>query len=257
MSTHVRSRLDGAIGTVTIDRPEKLNALSSEIESALREAFAALAEQDALVVILRTTGDAFIAGADLGEIDGLSHAEFVDYQKNGRRTNDAIEAHPAMVIAAVDGLAYGGGLEKALAADLIVASEDATFAVPEVKLGLIPGGGATQRLPRRIGAPMAKEMLTTGEPLSADEALRCGLVNHVVPDDAVEERVRDLAEDIASNAPMAVREAKRVVDQGLEAGLETGLSFEQEVTFTLYNTEDVQEGIEAFVEKRDPEFRGQ
>lgn len=256
MAAHVTVEREEDLAVVTIDRPDKLNALSTEIETSLREAFERV--EDATVVILRTEGDrAFIAGADLGEIHGMSNREFQTYQRNGRRTNDYIATHPAFVIAAVDGLAYGGGCEKALVADAIVADESAEFATPEVKLGLVPGGGATQRLPRRIGPNRAKEMLATGEPIGADEAKMLGLVNRVVPNGDVDDAARELAATICDNASLAVRAAKRVVNEGADASLETALALEQEVTFTLYDTDDTTEGIEAFVEKREPEFTGE
>jgi enoyl-CoA hydratase len=248
---------DGPIGEIHIDRRDSLNALTSEVNTGIYDALAAFERDDVRVVLVSSAGDrAFIAGADLKEIHGMSTREFVAYQKNGRRTNDAIESYPGIVIAVVDGIAYGGGFEVALAADLVVAAERAEFAVPEVKLGLVPGGGATQRLPRLVGANKAKEMLTTGEPIDAAEAKTHGLVTRSTAGDPREEAV-SLAEDICENAPLAVREAKRLVDQGLDSSLETGLSFEQEVTFTLYETEDTAEGIDTFVEKRDPEFTGE
>jgi enoyl-CoA hydratase len=255
-SDHVFTQIDGDIGTVTIDRPEQLNALNTKINDDLRAAFAEL-EGETNVVILRTEGDrAFVAGADLEEIADLTNQEFMQFQKNGRATNDAIAAHDAQVIAAVDGLAYGGGFELALAADMIVAETGAKFAVPEIKLGLLPGGGATQRLSRIVGTNKAKEMLVTGQPISAEEAEILGLVNRLVEDAAAETEARDLAETIVSRAPIAVREAKRVVDQGIEAPLPTALSYEQEVTYQLFDSRDAKEGIEAFIDDREPEFEG-
>jgi enoyl-CoA hydratase len=255
LSEYVTTEIDGDIGTVTIDRPDQLNALNAQINDDLRAAFDEL-EGETNVVILRTEGDrAFVAGADLKEIAELSNQEFIAFQRNGRKTNDAIAAHDGQVIAAVDGLAYGGGFELALAADMIVADESATFAVPEIKLGLLPGGGATQRLPRVVGTNKAKEMLTTGEPIAAAKAKSLGLVNRLVEDGKADATARELAETIASRAPIAVREAKRVVDQGIEAPLATALSYEQEVTFQLFDSEDTSEGIAAFLEDREPEFQ--
>lgn len=255
-SEHVTTQRNGDIGTVTIDRPNKLNALNTQINDDLLAAFGEL-EDETNVVILRTEGDrAFVAGADLKEIADLSNQEFIHFQKNGRATNDAIAAHDGQVVAAVDGLAYGGGFELALAADMIVAEERATFAVPEIKLGLLPGGGATQRLPRVVGTNKAKEMLATGDPISAEEAKSLGLVNRLVEDGESDAEAQDLAETMASRAPIAVREAKRVVDQGVDAPLATALSYEQEVTYKLFNSDDTSEGIAAFLEDREPEFEG-
>ncbi|MFB6295865.1 MAG: enoyl-CoA hydratase/isomerase family protein [Halobacteriales archaeon] len=256
MSEHVHTETDGRIGTVTIDRSENLNALTSEINTALRDAFEKL-DGEVDVIVLRSAGDrAFVAGADIEEIHDRTAREFERFQKNGRETNDTIADCGAVVIAAVRGIAYGGGFELALAADMIVASEGAEFATPEAKLGLVPGGGATQRLPRAVGPNKAKELLTTGDPIPAEEAERLGLVNRVVPDDEVEEAARSLADDVAGNAPLAVRRAKQLVDEGLEMSLEGALSYEQEVTFTLYGTEDADEGIASFVEDREAEFSG-
>jgi enoyl-CoA hydratase len=248
---------DGPIGEIHIDRPDSLNALTTEINTGIYDALAEFERDDVRVVLVTSAGDrAFVAGADLKEIQGMSNRAFVTYQKNGRRTNDAIESYPGVVVAVVDGIAYGGGFEVALAADMIVAAESAEFAVPEVKLGLVPGGGATQRLPRAVGANRAKEMLATGEPIDATAAKTHGLVNRLTSGDPHDEAVA-LAEEICDNAPLAVREAKRLVDEGMDSCLETGLSLEQEVTFTLYDTADASEGIDAFVEKREPEFTGE
>jgi enoyl-CoA hydratase len=256
MSEHVRTETEGRIGTVTIDRPEKLNALTGGMNTAIREAFEEL-EEEVDAIVLRSAGDrAFVAGADIEEIHDRTAAEFEAFQKNGRKTNDTIADHSAVVIAAVSGIAFGGGFELALAADMVVAGEGAEFATPEVKLGLVPGGGATQRLPRVVGPNKAKELLTTGESISAAEARDLGIVNRVVPDDGVDEAARSLADDVAENAPLAVRRAKRLVDEGLEMSLDGALSYEQEVTFTLYSTEDASEGIESFVEEREAEFSG-
>jgi enoyl-CoA hydratase len=257
MGDDVLTEIDGPVGTVTIDRPDQLNALSTEVHDDLQDAIGTFEEENVRVVIVRTTGDdAFVAGADLKEIHGMSDREFQAYQKSGRMTYDAMVDSPAMFVAAVDGLAYGGGFELALAADVIVAEEGAEFALPECKLGLVPGGGGTQRLPRIVGSNVAKELLATGEPIDAERAYQLGLANRLVDDRTADETARDLAETLCEPAPLAVEASKTAVDEGLEASLDTALTLEQELTFTLYNTEDTREGIEAFVEKRDPEFSG-
>lgn len=258
VAEHVTMNVDGAVGTITIDRPDQLNALNTQIVDDLYDALESCESAGLTAVLLRTTGDrAFVAGADLKEIAELSNQEFIAYQKNSRKTNDYIARHPAQVVAVVDGLAYGGGFELALAADMIVAEEDARFAVPEVKLGLIPGGGATQRLPRVVGTNKAKELLATGQPISASEAESLGLVNRLAESGEGDVAARNLAKEMTAQAPLAVREAKRVVDQGMEASLETGLSFEQSVTYELFDSADTQEGIAAFIEDRDPSFTGE
>lgn len=258
MCQFVETDFDGSIGTVTIDHTKKLNALSTDINDALRDAFDQFEDVGVDAVVLRTAGDrAFVSGADLSELHGMSRREFIRYQKNARRTNDTIASHPAPVIVAVDGFAYGGGCELVLASDMVVAEEGATFALPEVTLGLVPGGGATQRLPRVVGPNKAKEMLTTGKPIDAAEGRNFGLVNQVVDEGEAADVARELAETVAGNAPLAVREAKRLVNEGLDTPLNAGKSFEQEVTFTLYETHDAREGIEAFAMDRNPEFEGQ
>lgn len=249
--------VDGNVATVTIDRADKLNALNSDVLRELEESFEAV-EGEARGVVLRTAGDrAFVAGADIKLFDELSsQVEFVEFLRLQNRVNDYIESHPALVVAAVDGLAFGGGLELVLATDLVVADAEAEFGLPEVKLGFVPGGGGTQRLPRVIGPNKAKEMIVTGNPITAEEGRELGLVNRVVEDGDVEGAARDIVDDAMANAPLAVEEALRLVDEGMDASLDTAMQYEQAVTAYLYTTEDNAEGIRAFTEDRDPEFRG-
>ncbi|QCC49414.1 enoyl-CoA hydratase/isomerase family protein [Halobellus limi] len=257
MSSPVHVEWDENVGVITIDRPDQLNALTTEVNNLIFDHLTQLEEVGVTAIILETTGDrAFVAGADLKEIHGMPDREFEAYQKNARKTNDYIREHPALVVAAVDGLAYGGGCELALVSDVVVADESAEFAVPEVKLGLVPGGGATQRLPDVVGPKKAKEMLTTGKPISATEAKECGFVTRLVETGSANEAAQDLATEVTKNAPLAVQEAKRLVNSSRNTPMETGLSYEQEVTFTLYNTEDTQEGIDAFINDREPSFEG-
>lgn len=248
--------LDGDVATVTIDRPNKLNALNSDVFHELETSFQAV-EGDARGVVLRTTGDrAFVAGADIKLFDELdSQTEFMEFIRLQNRVNDYVAAHPALVVSAVDGLAFGGGLELVLATDLVVAEANAEFGLPEVGLGFVPGGGGTQRLPRVIGLNKAKEMIVTGNPITAEEGYDLGLVNRVVDDD-VEGAARDLVDDAMGNAPLAVEEALRLVDEGMDASLDAAMQYEQAVTAYLYTTEDTAEGIQAFTEDRDSEFVG-
>jgi enoyl-CoA hydratase len=259
MENPVHCTTDGNEAIVTIDRPDSLNALSTTVHDQLYEIFSSLDDGNTTTIRLRSAGTkAFVAGADLDEIDGMSVREFERFQRNSRQTIDSIEAHPAVIIAEVTGIAYGGGCELALASDIVVADSNSKFAVPEVTLGLIPGGGATQRLPRIVGPNKAIEMLTTGEPISGTEAHTFGFVNHVVEDpDEVTRKAEAIAESIDSNAPRAVRAGKRLVREGMESSLPTGLSYEHETTFNLYQTDDAEEGIRAFVEDREPSFEGQ
>lgn len=249
--------IDGDVATVTIDRPDKLNALNADVLRELEAAFEAV-EGEARGVLLRTAGDrAFVAGADIKLFDELSsQTEFMEFIRLQNRVNDYVQAHPAVVVSVVDNLAYGGGLELVLATDLVVADAEAKFGLPEVNLGFVPGGGGTQRLPRIVGPNKAKEMIVTGEPITAEEGRELGLVNRVVDDGDVEGAARDLVEKAMSKAPLAVEEALRLVDEGMDASLDTALQYEQAVTAYLYTTEDNAEGLRAFNEGRDPEFTG-
>ena len=249
--------IDGDVATVTIDRPDKLNALNDDVLRELEAAFEAV-EGEARAVLLRTAGDrAFVAGADIKMFDELgSQTEFMEFIRLQNRVNDYVEAHPALVVSVVDGLAFGGGFELVLATDLVVADAGAEFGLPEVNLGFVPGGGGTQRLPRVVGPNVAKEMIVTGNPITAAEGRELGLVNRVVDDGDVEGAARELVDDAMSKAPLAVEEALRLVDEGMDASLDTALQYEQAVTAYLYTTEDNAEGLRAFNEKRDPEFEG-
>lgn len=258
MAGYVDYAIDGDRGTVTIDREERLNALGTGVLLGIQEALDAFEDADVRVAVLRTAGDrAFVAGADVKEFAGMeTRDEFVEYLQLQAAINDAVEAHSAIVIAAVDGLAFGGGFELALACDLIVAAESAMFGFPEVALGLVPGGGGTQRLPRIVGRNKAKELVTTGTPVGAEAAAQLGIVNRLASDGAIEDEVAALADEITENAPLAVRDAAQLVDRGLDASLQTALAYEREVVFKLFSSADAREGIEAFVEKREPTFRG-
>jgi enoyl-CoA hydratase len=249
---------DGAVVTVTIDREEALGALSRGILEALLQLEEMLSTDDSAgVVILTGTGKGFIAGADIGEYDGVSQEAFDEYQRLGRRVFDGWAALPQYTIAAVNGWALGGGFEIALCCDEIIASEWARFGLPEVKLGLLPGGGGSQRLSRALGARFTKRLMVTGEFVRAAELHRLGLITDLAPDTpALLEKVRDHAAGIAQNAPIAVRRAKRVVMEGLELPLEEALAMEQQVLSSLHATADAREGIAAFIGKRQPEFQG-
>jgi enoyl-CoA hydratase len=258
MADYVTTDCDDRFATVTIDRPEKLHALDADVLAGLINAFESL-PREVCVVVLRTTGDdVFVAGADMDEFRRVDNRdEFLAFQELEREANHTIADHPAVVVAAVDGVAYGGGFELAVSADLLVASESAEFAFPEVRRGLIPGAtGGAQWLPRLVGLPKAIELIATGEPVSAAEAQRLGLVNRVVSDDAVEDAARDLADSLLENAPLAVKAAKRVCRASAYDDLETIYSFGTELTGNLYETDDAQEGVDAFFEDRDPEFEG-
>ncbi len=254
----VRVEREGAIALVTVERPERLNALDTATLRALLAAVQELAVEEAIaVVVLTGAGErAFIAGADIGEMAEKSPAEALAFAELGHAVCRAIEEAPQPYIAAVNGYALGGGCEVALSCDIRLASERAVFAQPEVTLGIPPGWGGSQRLPRVVPPGIARELLYTGRRVDAQEALRLGLVNAVYPADQLLERARELANQIAANGPLAVRLTKAAVRFGLEQGLEAGLTYERQVFAYAFTTEDQREGMRAFLEKRRPAFRG-
>jgi enoyl-CoA hydratase len=247
----------GSSAIIRLNRESKLNALNRAIFDTLTVCLEEVANDPSCsVAILTGTGRAFCAGADIGEYWKGDLGAFREFQRRGRQLHDQIEKNPKPVIAAVNGFAFGGGFELALVCDLIVANERAQFGLPEPTLGLVPGGGGTQRLPRIVGANRAKEILLTGRRLNAHEAYEWGIVSAVTP---AHEEIRvalEMAEKIARQAPLPIQALKRLVNEGLNASLETALSYEQQTLLSLYATNDGQEGIAAFMEKRSPSFQG-
>src|SRR6184192_2966432 len=249
----------GAIAYVTLNRPKVLNALNQQTWKELRTVFEdARDDPDIRGVILTGAGDkAFIAGADITE---LAHATAVEAEKSssyGQAVLDLIENLGKPVIAAVNGYALGGGCETAMACTIRVASEHAKFGQPEVTLGLIPGGGGTQRLPRLIGKGRALQIILSGEMISAQEAFRIGLVNEVVPAAELTTRAEAILKRIFSNAPVAVKYSLEAVNKGMETSQAEGLSLEASLFGLCAGTEDKKEGTSAFLEKRKPQFQGQ
>jgi len=246
------------IATITINRPASRNALNSATLEELRIAFERIREDSNVhVVIVTGSGDkAFVAGADITEISGLTPAEGEEFARRGQAVFDAIEKLGKPVIAAVNGYALGGGCELAMACTLRVASENAMFGQPEVKLGIIPGYGGTQRLPRLVGKGRALELLLTGEMISALEALRIGLVNRVVPLLELRAMSESLAKKIMGNAPQAVRFCLQAVHQGLDSTQHAGQLLEATLFGMCCATEDMTEGTKAFLEKRAADFKG-
>jgi enoyl-CoA hydratase/carnithine racemase len=248
---------EGKIAIFTINRPEALGALNVEGMTQLHNALLDFRDDDELLVgIITGTGDkVFSAGVDIK-----------DYLPFVKRTTDKPWKRPAGImrgldiwkplIAACNGLTIGGGLELALACDMMIASENATFGLPEVTVGLCPGGGGTQRLPRTIPLHLAAEMLFTGKVIDAQEAYRIGLVNKVVPIDQLISEASKLAETICKAAPLAVRVTKEAMMRGLSMSLEDGLRLEDEFTRYIMSTRDFEEGITAFRDKRKPEYEG-
>jgi enoyl-CoA hydratase len=249
---------EGAIAIVTLHRPEQLNALNAELLGALDSALTELS-QDASVscVVLTGHGDkAFAAGADIKAMLSMSTEQARAFSEMGHRVCARIERAPFPVIGAINGFALGGGCELALACDFLYASEKAKFGQPEVNLGVMPGFGGTQRLARRVGIARARELCYTGDTLGADEALRLGLVNAVVPHADLIGRVRDVASKIAGKGRLAVAQCKRVLFTGSDVPLDVANALETQSFAMLFGTDDRAEGMAAFVEKRKPAFRG-
>ena len=248
----------GAIAYVTVNRPKVLNALNTPTWEDLRTAFEDT-QDDAAVrgVILTGAGNkAFIAGADIGE---LAHASAVEAERSsrfGQEVLDLIENLGKPVIAAINGFALGGGCETAMACTIRIAVETAKFGQPEVTLGLVPGGGGTQRLPRLVGKGRAVQLILSGEMISAQEAYRIGLVNEIVPAANLITRAEAILNKIASNAPIAVKFALEAANKGLETSQSEGLLLEASYFGLCAATEDKKEGTSAFLEKRAPQFLG-
>ena len=240
---------------VQLNRPEARNALSTPLRQALAEAFTELADDTDTRCILLTGGDrVFAAGADLKELSTLGPSDVRGMKV--MRYWKAIADCPKPIVAAVAGPAFGGGCELALHADVIVAGRGARFALPEVTVGIMPGGGATQRLVRAIGHYRAMKLMLTGEPVSADEACRLGMVTEVVDDDRLSGHALEVASTIASRPPIALQLIKEAALAGADASLGTGLMLERRSFELLFDTQDQKEGMQAFLERRPPSFAG-
>ena len=251
------SESDG-IAWLTISRSDVLNALNREVLEELLDILTKLHNHELLRVLV-ITGDgmkAFVAGADIAAMKAMSPNEALEFATLGQSVFSLIEQFPCPVIAAVNGFALGGGLELALSCDFIVAAESAKFGQPEVKLGIIPGFGGTQRLMREIGMRKAKDLIFSGRMINASEALRIGLVTRVVPADSLQSEVDIIAKEIATQSPAAISTAKRVMNEGVNASIEAGLLMERQSFALCFDTQDQEEGCSAFVEKRKPNFTG-
>ena len=252
---HVIVEKDGAIAVVTLNRPQQLNALSYGLVKDLCLAMESL-DQDADVRVIVLTGGAkvFAAGADIKEMAGAGP---FDAPVEGRLSyRDRVNKISKPVIAAVSGYALGGGCELAMSCDIIIASETARFGQPEVNIGIIPGSGGTQRLTHVAGKYRAMEMILTAEPISAQDAERIGLVTRVVPVELLLEEAKGIAKKIAAKPLLAIRHAKEAVLKAANTGLDDGLDFERKSFYTLFASEDRKEGMQAFLEKRKPVFKG-
>ncbi|MGI9189221.1 MAG: enoyl-CoA hydratase/isomerase family protein [Longimicrobiaceae bacterium] len=253
----LRVESENGVAIVTIDRPEKRNALNAAVRRELLEALDALREDgDARVLVITGAGEkAFVAGADIGEFAERTPLEQRGAM-SGRRVFDEVAAYPKPVIAMVNGYALGGGCELALACDLRIAADTAQLGQPEINLGIIPGGGGTQRLPRVVGTGQAMRLVLTGELIDATEALRIGLVDLVFPAGELRERTLEIATRVAEKSPVALRLAKAAVRAAAEMPLTAGLAHEKELFVTCFGSDDKAEGIAAFLKKRSPDFRG-
>src|SRR5438094_366211 len=249
---------EDGIALVTVNRPDKLNALSGAVVVELQSAFERIADDPRIrAAILTGAGPkAFVAGADINELAALSVFEARQYARRGQQTFRALEKSSKPSVAAVNGYALGGGLELAMACTVRFASENARLGQPEVRLGIIPGYGGTQRLPRLVGRGRALELLLSGEPVSAAEAHRIGLVNAVVPQAELLNHSRAWLRKVLANGPLAVGLAMEAVDVGLNCGMEAGLRFEAAAFGVSAATEDRREGTRAFLEKRPAVFTG-
>lgn len=254
MSDSVRLDWNGNVATLTVDRPDRLNALDEPTLEALADALAETRGDARALVVTGAGDDAFVAGADVGRMAEMDVAEAHAYCELGHRVMNAVESFPAPVVAAVNGYAFGGGCELALAADLRIASERAVLGQTEIDLGIVPGWGGTQRLIRLVGDEMARRLVFFGERVDAQDAMEYGLVGEVVAHDELDDHVASLAGDLATKPQFALAAAKEAINQAHEMGQREGLDFERRLWSGLFGTPDQREGMQAFLDDRDPEF---
>ena len=249
----------GEIAIVSLNRPDKLNAISRAMLLELIEIFKNAGEDPGLrAIILTGAGDrAFSAGTDLAELINVAGDAALNVAEGGQRLCDYVESCPVPVIAAVNGIAAGAGCELALASHIRIASPTASFSLPEIKLGIIPGYGGTQRLAREVGHGRALEIMLTARSVGSDEAFRIGLVNRIAPAGALLAEAQRLAREIAQMAPLAIRACLQAVTKGTELPLSAGLAMEAELFASLFATSDMREGTRAFLEKRPAVFKGE
>lgn len=257
VDAEVGDRAEG-VATVTIDRPDARNALNAQVREELIDVFHAIADDDAVRVVVLTGSDeakAFVAGADVSELQDRGVVEQREASQQPR-VYETVAQCSKPVIARINGHALGGGCELAQACDIRIAREDAKLGQPEINLGLIPGGGGTQRLPRLVGTGEAMKLILSGELVDGADAADIGLVEEAVPAAELDDRVDALAERIASHSPLALARAKEAVRAAAEQPLSHGLAYESELFVGLFASEDKQEGIDAFFEDREPEWTG-
>ena len=244
------------IALVTINRPEALNALNQEVLTLLRDTIKGLKGKAKGIIVTGAGPKAFVAGADIAEMVAFDTETAAAFSRRGQEAFQALADFPGPVIAAVGGFCLGGGLELALACDLILASEKSVLGLPEATLAVIPGFGGSQRLPRRVGAGRAKLMLMTGESVKAEEARKMGLVDRIEPADELQSAARSLLASILKNGPRAVVAVKRLVNDGADKTLASALEMEADAFGSMFGTADQKEGMQAFLDKRKPSYRG-
>ncbi|MCI9289557.1 MAG: enoyl-CoA hydratase [Oscillospiraceae bacterium] len=245
--------LQGAVAVLTIDRPKALNALNPEVLADLKAAFEGLDQNTVRCVVLTGAGDkSFVAGADIGSMSTMTRAEGEAFGKLGNDIFLMIESFPLPVIAAVNGFALGGGCELAMSCDIRICSDNAMFGQPEVGLGITPGFGGTQRLPRLVGMGMAKQLLYTARNIDAAEALRIGLVNAVIPQAELLDAALKMAGQIAKNAPIAVRACKKAVNEGMQVSIDKAVVIEEKLFGGCFETHDQVEGMACFLSREKP-----
>lgn len=248
--------VDNSIAVIAINRPEALNALNSTVIEELEKLIDDLEKNEGIrAMILTGEGRAFVAGADIGEQYPLNVAEGRKWGQRGSKLMRRIEMLEFPTIAAVNGFALGGGCEIAMSCDIILASEKAKFGQPEVSLGITPGFSGTQRLPRRIGVAMAKELIYSGKMIKAQEAEKIGLVNHVYPADELMSSAIDMAKSFIKNAPIALKYSKACIDRGLQMDIDDGIAYENELFAMCFATEDQKSGMKAFLDKSSVVFK--
>jgi enoyl-CoA hydratase len=255
---HIIYEKSEEIATITLNRPEALNAFNKEVTDEVLQAVEDIkADENVRVVVLTGASEkAFSAGADIKAMKGMNALKARELSLMGEKLCNAFENLEKPVIAALNGYALGGGLEVAMACDLRIASENARMGQTEINIGLIPGWGGTQRLTRLIGRTKAKELVFTGKMIDAKTAEQLGIVNVVVPVDRFKETVRQFAAELASKAPVALKVAKAVINKGADMSLDAAIALEREGFGVAASTEDLQEGVSAFIEKRKPAFKG-
>ena len=252
----IKTKVEKLIGYLIIDRPESLNAMNNQVLDELTMKINELiSNSDVRVIIISGSGDkAFIAGADIKLMKGMNRNEALDFAKKGHRLTNLIENSNKTIIAAVNGYAFGGGSELALSCHIRIASEDAIFAQPEVKIGLLPGWGGTQRLPRIVGKGIANEIILTGMNIYAERAYEIGLVNKVVKKDDLISNCNEIAQVIIRNSPNAINESIALVNTSSNIDLKSGLEIEAKRFSDLFETDETLEGLTAFVQKRPPKY---